>query len=62
MAKLVSQTYAQALFELAVEKNETSMFMDETLGLIEVIQTNADFTQFMNHPKIPKEDKVNVVI
>ena len=33
MAKLVSQTYAQALFELAVEKNETSMFMDETLGL-----------------------------
>ncbi len=61
MAKLVSQTYAQALFELAVEKNETSMFMDETLGLIEVIQTNTDFTQFMNHPKIPKEDKVNVV-
>ena len=37
------------------------MFMDETLGLIEVIQTNTDFTQFMNHPKIPKEDKVNVV-
>lgn len=61
MAKLVSKTYAQALFELAVEENKTALFLEETLGLLEVIRTNAEFGQFMNHPKIPKEDKLKVV-
>lgn len=61
MAKLVSKTYAQALFELAVEEDKTSSFMEEAVGLLEVIRTNAEFGQFMNHPKIPKENKIEVV-
>lgn len=61
MAKLVSKTYAQALFELAVEENKTSSLMEETMGLLEVIRTNDAFGQFMNHPKIQKEDKIEVV-
>ena len=61
MAKLVSKTYAQALFELAVEENKTAPFMEEAAGLLEVIRTNAEFGQFMNHPKIQKEDKIEVV-
>lgn len=61
MAKLVSKTYAQALFELAVEEDKTSAFLEETSGLLEVIRTNAEFGQFMNHPKIQKEDKLEVV-
>jgi F-type H+-transporting ATPase subunit delta len=61
MAKLVSQTYANALFELAVEENKTSQLLDEATALLEVIRTNTDFAHFMNHPKIPKEDKMEVV-
>lgn len=61
MAKLVSKTYAQALFELAVEEDKTASFLEETAGLLEVIRTNAEFGQFMNHPKIPKESKIEVV-
>jgi len=61
MAKLVSKTYAQALFELAVEENRTSSFLEEAVGLLGVIRTNAEFGQFMNHPKIQKEDKLEVV-
>ena len=61
MAKLVSKTYAQALFELAVEENKTAPFMEEAAGLLEVIRTNVEFGQFMNHPKIQKEDKIDVV-
>lgn len=61
MAKLVSKTYAQALFELAVEENKTSPFLEEAAGLLEIIRTNTEFGQFMNHPKIQKEDKVEVV-
>ena len=48
MAKLVSQTYAQALFELAVEENKTSLFLEEASGLLEVIRTNTEFSRFMN--------------
>lgn len=61
MAKLISKTYAQALFELAVEENKTSLFLDEISNLYEIIKENEDFKQFMNHPKIPKDDKVKVV-
>ncbi|MDE6221884.1 MAG: ATP synthase F1 subunit delta [Lachnospiraceae bacterium] len=61
MAKLVSKTYAQALFELAVEEDKTSAFLEEAAGLLEVLRTNAEFGQFMNHPKIQKEDKLAVV-
>lgn len=61
MAKLVSKTYAQALFELAVEENKTSPFLEEAAGLLGIIRTNTEFGQFMNHPKIQKEDKIEVV-
>lgn len=61
MAKLVSRIYAQALFELAVEEEKTSLFMEEALELLEVIRTNEEFSRFMNHPKIPKEEKTGVV-
>ena len=61
MAKLVSKTYAQALFELAVEENKTSPFLEEVTGLLGVIRENVEFGQFMNHPKIQKEDKIRVV-
>jgi F-type H+-transporting ATPase subunit delta len=60
MAKLVSQTYATALFELAVEEKTASKFMDEAAGFLTIIRTNVEFGRFMNHPKIPKEDKIKV--
>ena len=61
MAKLVSKTYAQALFELAVEEDKTSAFLEEAVGLLGIIRTNVESGQFMNHPKIQKEDKLEVV-
>ncbi len=61
MAKLVSKTYAQALFELAVEEDKTASLLEEAVGLLGVIRTNVEFGQFMNHPKIQKEDKLEVV-
>lgn len=61
MAKLVSRTYAQALFELAVEEDKTTSFMDEASALLEVVRTDEEFARFMSHPKIPTEDKIGVV-
>ncbi|MEE1257608.1 MAG: ATP synthase F1 subunit delta [Lachnospiraceae bacterium] len=61
MAKLVSKTYGEALFELAVEENKTGLYLEEVANLLKVIQENQDFGQFMNHPKIPKEEKLTVM-
>ena len=61
MAKLVSKTYGDALFELAVEENKTEPLLEETTELISIINGNKDFEQFMNHPKIPREEKIKVV-
>ena len=61
MAKLISKTYGEALFELAVEENKTGLFLEEVGNLLKIIQENQEFGQFMNHPKIPKEEKLAVM-
>lgn len=61
MAKLVSKTYGEALFELAVEENKVDMFMEEIEEIREILAQNIDFAKFMNHPKILKEEKTEVL-
>lgn len=61
MAKLVSKTYGEALFELAVEEGKVDVFMDEIAQLQNIFAQNKDFGKFMNHPKILKEDKIQVL-
>lgn len=60
MAKLISKTYGDALFELAVEDGKVDVFMEEITGLLEVLKSETEFAKFMSHPKIPKEEKVQV--
>ena len=57
MAKLVSKTYGEALFELAVEEGREDAFLTEIVALREVLKENPDFNKLMNHPKILKEEK-----
>lgn len=61
MAKLVSKTYGEALFELAVEENKVDVFMEEIAEIRQILAQNTDFTKFMNHPKILKEEKIQVL-
>lgn len=61
MAKLISKTYGEALFELAVEENKTDAFVEEIEGILEVLGENPQFDDLMNHPKILKEEKVGVM-
>lgn len=61
MAKLVSKTYGEALFEIAEEENKVDVFMEEVLGVMEVLKENTDFGKLMNHPKISKEDKITTL-
>lgn len=61
MAKLVSKTYGEALFELAVEEGKEDEFLSEILQLKALLAENPDFGKLMNHPKILKEEKLDVL-
>ena len=61
MAKLVSKTYGDALFETAIESGRLDEYFEEAKGLVEVIKTNGDLIRLMNHPKVSKEDKITVL-
>lgn len=61
MAKLVSKTYGEALFELAMEENKLDVFMEEVKALLQSIEENPEFSKLMNHPKIDKDEKLGVI-
>lgn len=61
MAKLVSKTYGDALFELAMEEARIDEFFEAARAVAEILGTNEDFNKLMNHPKIGKEEKVKIV-
>lgn len=61
MAKIVSKTYGEALFEIAMEKDKTRELMEEIQGIQEVLAQNPELDKMMKHPGIPKQEKVKVV-
>ncbi|MBR6770837.1 MAG: ATP synthase F1 subunit delta [Lachnospiraceae bacterium] len=61
MAKLISKTYGEALFELAIEEDKADVFMEEIAGIRQILAENQEFSRLMNHPKILKEEKIEVL-
>ena len=60
MAKIISKAYGEALFELALEKNELDSFAEQVNVLARAFAENPELTKLLNHPKISKEEKVSV--
>ena len=58
MAKLISNIYGEALFELAVEEEKTDVMLEEIDGIKKVFLDNPEYLKFLNHPKISAEEKV----
>ena len=63
MAKLVSKTYGEALYEAAMESGEDKAveLMEEIRCVNELLEKNPQFDELMEHPGIPKQDKLHVV-
>ena len=61
MAKQVSTTYGEALFELAMEENKIDAFFEETKALLAVFSENEEMVKLLSHPKVLKEDKIAFV-
>lgn len=61
MAKLVETTYGDALFELAVSESSVDSLYAEAQAVIEAFEQNVELGKLLNHPKIEKEEKEQVI-
>ena len=61
MAKLVSKTYGDALFELAVEKEILDETWDEVKALSCIWSENDELSNLLIHPRINKEEKITLI-
>lgn len=61
MAKLISKIYGEALLQLAVEDGKTEIFVRELTEIRQILEANPEFGRLMNHPKILKEEKCEVL-
>lgn len=61
MAKIISKAYGEALFELALEKNELDSIAEQVNLLANAFAENPELIKLISHPKISKEEKVNVI-
>ena len=61
MAKLVSTTYGEALFELAQEENKVLALLEEVTALRTILRENTEFNRLMNNPKVSKEECISIM-
>ncbi|MCR4956788.1 MAG: ATP synthase F1 subunit delta [Lachnospiraceae bacterium] len=61
MAKLVSKIYGDALFDVAIESGRLDDFLEEAKAVKALLAENEDLVKLMNHPKVSKEEKVEVL-
>lgn len=63
MAKLVSKTYGEALFDVAMESggDKAGELLEEINCIREILAENPQFDELMKHPGIPKQEKLQVV-
>ncbi|MDD6057424.1 MAG: ATP synthase F1 subunit delta [Clostridiales bacterium] len=61
MAKLVSKTYGDALFEVALESGQLDAYLEDVSGVRLAIKENPEFSKLMGNPRIGKEEKIKVI-
>ena len=68
MAKLVSKTYGEALFQIILEREDAiagvgigDELFRESQSLMSILEENPEFDAFMKHPGIAKTEKLSVV-
>ena len=61
MAKQVSKTYGNALFEVALENHTLDATLDEVISVKQTFLDNEELSKFLLHPNIEKEEKIKVI-
>ena len=61
MAKLVTKTYADALFQIATEEDKVDELYSEVTALITILDANPDLARVMSHPSVDKNEKLDAI-
>lgn len=61
MAKLVSKTYSEALFEVALEEEKIDLFLQELEFIIETFKTYPEFHELFKSPLVKVNEKKEVL-
>ena len=61
MAKLISKTYGEALYELVKEKKTESAMLEEVTALRAILKENGELGKTMENPRLTKEEKVDLL-
>ena len=61
MAKLISKTYGEALFEIAMEGEKADLFLQEAQDILTILDENPDLDKLMKHPKVSRLEKEQVL-
>lgn len=59
--EVVSKRYAEALFELATEKNLVEEIGKELAVVGKVFADETEFVEILNHPKVTQEEKISLL-
>ena len=58
---MISKTYGDALFELALEENAVDSLAEEVQMVLNVLEENEELMKLLRHPKIVKEEKIKII-
>lgn len=61
MAKLISKTYGDALFDLAIAGEKVDDIFEQSSVLLDCVNENPELINLLTNPKLTKEEKLNVV-
>ena len=61
MAKLISKTYGDALFETALDTGKVDGLFEEAAFVNRIFDENPDLLKLLHHPNIIKEEKLKVM-
>lgn len=61
MAKLVSKTYGDALFDVAVEDNTLDDLLAEVEAVTDILHSNEEYIGLLSHPRLAVEEKVSLI-
>ena len=61
MAKIVAKVYSDALFDLALENKQLDQVAEEVQVLKDAIAQNTELLQYLNHPKVSNEEKIQTI-
>lgn len=61
MVELIAKRYGTAIYQLAVENNQVETVSKEIAYMKQVLSTETEFVNVLNHPKVGVNEKISVV-